>query len=58
MNMVGNMGGALFGFTAGVILQATQHDWNLILYMNAAVYLTGIVMWLAMDPESLIEASK
>jgi ACS family glucarate transporter-like MFS transporter len=56
MNMVGNTGGALFGFTAGVILQATHHNWNLILYMNAAVYLTGIVMWLAIDPERQIES--
>jgi ACS family glucarate transporter-like MFS transporter len=55
MNMVGNMGGALFGFITGVILQATHHNWNLILYMNAAVYLTGILMWLALDPERQIE---
>jgi MFS family permease len=28
MNMVGNIGGALFGFTAGVILEKTHHQWN------------------------------
>ena len=55
MNMVGNVGGALYGFTVGVILQATHHNWNLVLYMSAAVYLTGILMWLAIDPESSIE---
>jgi hypothetical protein len=51
MNMVGNAGGALFGFTAGVVLEATRHNWNIVLWMNAAMYLAGIVLWLALDPE-------
>jgi ACS family glucarate transporter-like MFS transporter len=58
MNMVGNVGGALYGFLAGVILQATHHNWNAVLFMSAGVYLTGILMWLALDPEAPIEAVK
>jgi ACS family glucarate transporter-like MFS transporter len=55
MNMVGNLGGALFGFTTGVILEATHHDWNMVLYMNAAMYLAGFLIWLALDPERPID---
>lgn len=55
MNMVGNVGGAIYGFTAGVLLSATHHNWNLLLYLGAAVYSTGILAWLALDPERHIE---
>jgi predicted MFS family arabinose efflux permease len=55
MNMVGNAGGALFGITTGVILEATHHDWKYVLYMNAAMYLAGGLMWLWLDPERQIE---
>jgi hypothetical protein len=41
-----------------VILQATHHNWNAVLFMSAGVYLTGILMWLALDPEAPIEAVK
>jgi MFS family permease len=49
MNMMGNLGGALYGLAAGLILQSTHHDWNAILYMGAAVYLAGGLMWMAID---------
>lgn len=55
MNMMGNLGGALYGLTAGLILQSTHHDWNAILYMGAAVYLTGGLMWMAIDIVTPIE---
>jgi MFS transporter, ACS family, glucarate transporter len=55
MNMMGNLGGALYGLTAGLILQSTRHDWNAILYMGAAVYLTGGLMWMAIDIVTPIE---
>jgi predicted MFS family arabinose efflux permease len=51
MNMVGNLGGALFGFTAAVILEATHHDWNQVLFLNAAMYATGVLLWLVLDAE-------
>ena len=57
MNMMGNLGGALYGLTAGLILQSTHHDWNAILYMGAAVYLTGGLMWMAIDVVTPIDRS-
>lgn len=55
MNMMGNLGGALYGPAAGLVLTYGKHDWNLVLYMSAAVYLTGFFMWLAMDPVTPID---
>jgi MFS family permease len=54
MNMTGNFGGALYGLVAGLILQSTHHDWNVVLYMGAGVYLTGVAMWVAIDPVQAI----
>jgi MFS transporter, ACS family, glucarate transporter len=58
MNMMGNLGGAFYGLTAGLILQSTHHDWNAILYMGAAVYLTGGLMWMAIDIATPIERNR
>lgn len=55
MNMVGNLGGALYGPAAGIVLARTNHDWNAVLLMGAAVYLTGFVMWLFIDPVTPID---
>jgi ACS family glucarate transporter-like MFS transporter len=54
MNLFGNLGGALFGFIAGVILQETNHNWDYVLFMNAAMYGACIVLWLMLDPDSEI----
>lgn len=56
MNMAGNAGGALYGLTAGLILQHTHRDWTPVLLMGAVVYLTGIPQWFALDPVSPIDA--
>lgn len=57
MNMVGNTGGAIYGFAAGVLLANTGHNWTLLLWLGAAVYLIGFVAWLFLDPERKIELS-
>ena len=43
MNMMGNLGGALYGPAAGWVLTMSHHNWNDVLLMGAAVYLTGIL---------------
>jgi ACS family glucarate transporter-like MFS transporter len=58
MNMTGNAGGAIYGLTAGLILQSTHHNWNAVLYMGAAVYLTGVFIWAALDPVTPIEPAR
>jgi len=50
MNMWGNIGGALCPFVIGVILKATDNNWNLTFYVSAAIYLLGIVCWKFLDP--------
>jgi ACS family glucarate transporter-like MFS transporter len=55
MNMTGNLAGSLFGPTAGWVLSQTGHNWNAVLLLGAAVYLTGFVMWLAIDPVTPID---
>ena len=50
MNMIGNLGGALYGTAAGWVLQASNRNWNYVLYMGAAVYIAGFIIWTQIDP--------
>jgi MFS transporter, ACS family, glucarate transporter len=50
MNMWGNFGGALCPLVTGYILKWSHSNWNLTLYVSAAIYLLGIVCVLALDP--------
>jgi ACS family glucarate transporter-like MFS transporter len=55
MNMMGNLAGYLSPVAGGYILAATGRDWNLFLYVLAAVYLSGTLIWPFIDPETPIE---
>lgn len=55
MNMMGNAGGALAPVVAGYILKATNDNWNLVIYVAAAVYFVGAFFWLALDPVTPLE---
>ena len=55
MNMMGNLGGALYGPATGLVLSMTNHNWNAVLLMGAAVYVTGFIMWLVIDPVTPID---
>jgi MFS family permease len=57
MNMWGNFGGVLFPVVTGYILRWSHDNWNLALYVSAAIYLMGIVCWLALDPVTPLESS-
>lgn len=50
MNMIGNLGGALYGTVSGLVLQYSDRNWDYVLYMGAAVYLIGFVTWTQIDP--------
>jgi len=39
----------------GYILYWTNNNWDLILYLSAAVYLLGIVCWKFLDPVTPLE---
>ena len=55
MNMMGNLAGYASPVIGGYILQATGRDWNVFLYVLAAVYLAGTAIWPFIDPETAIE---
>ena len=55
MNMMGNLGGALYGPAAGLVLSMTNHNWNAVLLMGAVVYVAGFLMWLVIDPVTPID---
>ncbi len=55
MNMMGNAGGALAPLVAGYILKNTHENWNLVIYVAAAVYFLGAFFWLALDPVTPLE---
>jgi MFS family permease len=55
MNMVGNLGGALYGTVSGLVLQYSNRNWDYVLYMGAAVYLIGFFIWTQLDPVTPIE---
>ncbi|MDQ6677768.1 MAG: MFS transporter [Acidobacteriota bacterium] len=56
MNMMGNAGGAIAPVIAGYLLKATGDDWNLVIYVAAAVYFVGAFFWLALDPVTPLDS--
>ena len=55
MNMMGNLAGYASPVIGGYILAATGRDWNVFLYIMAAVYLSGTGIWPFIDPETAVE---
>jgi MFS family permease len=55
MNMWGNIGGALSPLAIGYMLSWTNNNWNLTFYVSAAIYVTGIIFWLLLDPVTPLE---
>jgi hypothetical protein len=52
---MGNLGGALYPVVTGYILRQFNNNWDLPLYVSAAVYFCGILLWLTLDPVTPIE---
>jgi nitrate/nitrite transporter NarK len=55
MNMMGNLAAYVSPVAGGYILAATDRNWDIFLYLMAAVYLFGSVIWPFIDPETPIE---
>ena len=55
MNMWGNLAGFAAPVMIGYLLKWTHSNWNLTFYVSAAVYATGIVFWLLLDPVTPLE---
>ncbi|HVX66354.1 MAG TPA: MFS transporter [Bryobacteraceae bacterium] len=54
MNMMGNLAGGVAPIAAGYILAATG-NWLIPIYVMAAIYLVGVLCWLAIDPVTPLE---
>jgi ACS family glucarate transporter-like MFS transporter len=55
MNMSGNFAGFVAPVVIGYLLKWTHSNWDVTFYVSAAVYLTGIVFWLLLDPVTPLE---
>lgn len=55
MNMMGNLGGALGPFVTPHILEASGHNWNVVIWVAAATYLVAALCWVFIDPVTPIE---
>jgi MFS family permease len=58
MNTWGNLGGALAPLVIGYILHWSHDNWNLALYVSAAIYSLGALCWLALDPVTQLDAGR
>ena len=54
MNMLGNLAGFAAPVFGGFLLDRTHGNWNLLLYVMAAVYVAGAVCWPFIDPDTPI----
>ena len=55
MNMWGNFGGFVAPVATGYLLKWTHGNWNLTFFVSAAIYATGILFWLFLDPVTPLE---
>jgi hypothetical protein len=53
MNTLGNLGGLLGPLVVGIALDQWQ-SWTVPFYITAAVYASGALAWLAIDPTQSI----
>jgi MFS transporter, ACS family, glucarate transporter len=54
MNMMGNLAGFTAPVFGGFLLDRTHGDWNLLLYVMAAVYVVGALCWPFIDADTPI----
>jgi ACS family glucarate transporter-like MFS transporter len=49
MNSVGNLAGVALPVAVPYILRWAGNDWNVVFYVSAGVYATGILSWMFLD---------
>ena len=55
MNMMGNLAGFVAPLVGGFILQSTGDNWNVLLYLMAAVYCGGMICWPFIDSSTSLD---
>jgi MFS family permease len=51
MNMLGNFAGFVAPVVGGIILDHTNHDWNMVLYTMGGAAFVSAACWLFIDPD-------
>lgn len=55
MNMMGNLAGGLAPLAVGFILDWSNQNWNLALFVSVAIYFLGAICWLFLDSNHRID---
>lgn len=55
MNMMGNLAGGLAPMTVGFILDWSNNDWNLALFVSVAIYFAGAICWMFLNSHHRID---
>lgn len=55
MNSIGNLAGALLPVAVPYILRLADNNWSAVFYVSAGMYMTGILIWLALDSTTPLE---
>nr|MCU0229422.1 MFS transporter [Bryobacterales bacterium] len=55
MNMMGNLSGGLAPLVVGLILDWSNQNWNLALFVSVGVYFLGAICWLFLDSNHRID---
>jgi MFS family permease len=55
MNMMGNFGGMVGPYVVGLVLSATNRDWQLAFMISSVIYFLGAICWLFIDPVTPLE---
>lgn len=55
MNMMGNLGGALGPYVTPYILEASDHNWNVVIWVAAGTYAISTLCWMFIDPVTPID---
>jgi MFS family permease len=58
MNMMGNLAGGLAPVAVGYILKFSGHNWSIVFWVSAAIYVLGALCWMGIDPVTPLERSE
>jgi MFS transporter, ACS family, glucarate transporter len=56
MNSIGNLAGVALPIAVPYILRWASGDWDVVFYVSAAIYATGILAWTLLDSSTPLEA--
>jgi predicted MFS family arabinose efflux permease len=58
MNMMGNLAGGLAPMTVGLILDLSNSNWNLALFVSVGIYFIGAICWMFLNSHHRIDQAE